>query len=166
MRLRSARRAVNKSARALSIAAGLSQNSVAQFEAGARRPRLPTLEALADALHVSPAWLAFGTEFTWQPAVTSHSESLPQRLRRVLDERDLSLRHVDRTAQVATGATRSILLGSTPAIDTVESIAKALAVSPAWLAFGLGPFEPHSRKRPSTAAKSPAPTGEHQEHVE
>lgn len=149
MRLRSARRAVNKSARALSIAAGLSQNSVAQFEAGARRPRLPTLEALADALRVSPAWLAFGTELAWQPAVTSRSESLPQRLRRVLDERDLSLRQVDRVAQAATGATRSILLGSTPAIDTVESIAKALAVAPAWLAFGLGPMELRKRRRSS-----------------
>lgn len=110
--------------------------------------------------------MAFGADFAWQPDTQLRSECLPQRLRHLLDERGLSLRLVDRAAQLATGATRTTLLGSTPAIDTVESIAKALAVSPAWLAFGLGPVKLHSRKRASAAVKSPVPSGAHQEHVE
>ncbi|MFO0656147.1 MAG: hypothetical protein U0787_13840 [Polyangia bacterium] len=42
-----------------------------------------------------------------------------------------------------------------PSIATVEALAVALGVSPAWLAYGLGPMELPSRRR---KAATPEPT--------
>lgn len=46
--------------RALGDAAGLSHTAVQLLENGARDPSLGTVERLATALGVAPAWLAFG----------------------------------------------------------------------------------------------------------
>jgi hypothetical protein len=37
--------------------------------------------------------------------------------------------------------------GTLCTLDTLEALAKALGVSPAWLAFGLGPMEAPTRRR-------------------
>lgn len=46
---------------ALATASGMSQGSVKSLELGAQRSTsIRTLEALAEALHTDPVWLAFG----------------------------------------------------------------------------------------------------------
>jgi len=43
-----------------------------------------------------------------------------------------------------------------PNLATVESLARALDLSPAWLAFGIGPRElPQRRSRPAPAQPPP-----------
>ena len=47
--------------------------------------------------------------------------------------------------------------GGQSGVDTIERIAKALGVSPGWLAYGVGPMvlPPRRRTRPATATASP-----------
>jgi transcriptional regulator with XRE-family HTH domain len=59
-RLRRARQERNLSARALSLLAGLSGNTVQMVEDGKRLPGVDTAERLATALGVSKNWLTFG----------------------------------------------------------------------------------------------------------
>ena len=63
------------------------------------------------------------------------------------------MREVDRRAGNAEGVVRGIEAGGQPAIGTLEDLARALAVSPAWLAFGEGPRElPRRVSRPNQPA--------------
>lgn len=66
---------------------------------------------------------------------------LAARSRDVRTRLSLSIREAARRAELGESVVRSIESGRHPALDTVEAIAKALSVSPAWLAFGLGPQE-------------------------
>lgn len=59
-RLADARGRLAVSANALAKAAGLHHKTVQDIEQGLRSPTVETVERLADALQVSPAWLAFG----------------------------------------------------------------------------------------------------------
>jgi hypothetical protein len=43
-----------------------------------------------------------------------------------------------------------------PGIDTVEALAKALLVNPAWLAFGVGDMKLPTKLRKTEAAQSEA----------
>ncbi len=140
-RLKRARREKNVTADNLSVAAGVSNSAVSHLEAGARLPRLPTLERIANALQVSPGWLAFGADAEFEPFDGLRCALLAERLRVARTERGWSLRELDRQAGVAVGASRSIEAGGMPTLDTVELVAKALQVSPAWLAFGAGSAE-------------------------
>jgi transcriptional regulator with XRE-family HTH domain len=150
-RLRQARKAVGMSASALSIAAGLSRSTAANAEAGALIPRLATVERLASALNLSPAWLAYGLAASWEPGLPSGGAGLAERAQTARAGVGLSLREVDRRAGLADGTLRAIEKGSLPSIDTVEAIAKALGVSPAWLAFGLVPTQLVAIRQPRTA---------------
>ena len=59
MRLKRARKELGLTARALSQAAGAGKSIVSILEGGGGRvPRLPTVERLADVLHLSPSFLA------------------------------------------------------------------------------------------------------------
>lgn len=167
-RLRRARTAQRLSASALSQAAGMSRGSVAFLEAGERLPRLSSVERLARVLNVSPGWLAFGLDNAAEPLQNenAHCAGLS---RRVLDTQaalGLGNKDLGRRAELSPPEIRALQSGTMPTIDRAERLAAALAVSPAWLAFGLGPIKLHSRKRTSAAVKSPLPTGAHQEHVE
>ena len=146
-RLKRARREKNLTADNLSVAAGVSNSAVSHLEAGARLPHLPTLERIANALHVSPGWLAFGADSPFEPLDGLRCSLLAERLRVARNERGWSLRELDRQAGVAVGASRSIEAGGMPTLDTIELVAKALQVSPAWLAFGVGSAEGKARRR-------------------
>lgn len=137
---------------ALSIAAGLSRNTVSQLETEQRIPRLPVVEQLANALGVSPARLAFGIDVQSQ-----HSDGelgcrhLAERTKRARLARGLTLREVGRRSASSAAAIRTTESGTMPSLDTVETLAKALRVSPAWLAYGEGPMEAPSRRRTTLA---------------
>lgn len=143
----------------LSEMAGLAVTAARQIEASEIRPNVETVERLASALGVSPTWLAFGFDGfePWReriprkgeverlppkpdPAVRSFSESfrgMPERLRLALDTSGLSMRALARAAELSPQTIKLIADGrSVPLISNVEAIAKALSVSPGWLAFG------------------------------
>lgn len=157
-RLRRARTKAALSASALSLEAGISQGGVAKLEAGTWVPRLPTVERLATALRISPAWLAFGLEPDWTPGRYLGCSGLAQRVRQARAIRGFSIREVERRAETAEGSVRAIEGGTMPGLDTLEQIAKALAVSPAWLAYGEGPMEAPTR-RPATRAEQAQTSG-------
>jgi transcriptional regulator with XRE-family HTH domain len=157
VRLKRARQ--NLSFDSVSEAAGLSDgNAVLRIE---RRPdyypRLDTVERIAYALGLSPAFLAYGIEAdASQPTDGLRCEGVASRLRETRTARGLTMRALARAAGLTDTAVRSTETGaSMPSIATVESFAVALGVSPAWLAYGLGPMELPARRR---AAESPAPS--------
>ena len=133
---------------ALSITAGLSRNSVSQLETEQRIPRLPVVEQLANALGVSPSWLAFGLDVQRE-----HSDGEPgcchlaERAKQARLARGFTLREVGRRSDSSAAAIRTTESGTMPSLDTVETLAKALGVSPAWLAYGEGPMEAPTRRR-------------------
>lgn len=160
-RLRKARKARGLNRTALSVAAGMSPDNAARFEEAVASPRLYILEQLADALRVSPAWLAYGAEVPWEPAGELRCGNLASRAKEARELRGLSLREVGRRMGSYASAVQAIERGTMPSIDTAETLANALGLSPAWLAFGEGPRElPRRRSQPthsSTGAHHASP---------
>lgn len=147
-RLRKMRKAKGLSASALGLAAGLSKNSAILLDRAEKCPRVNTAEKLARVLGVSPAWLAFGLG---EAAASGEQgplrcEGLAARAMEARNARRLSVRETDRMAGNAEGVVKSIEHGGMPALDTLEALAKALGVSPAWLAFGEGQQEMPMRR--------------------
>lgn len=161
-RLRSARLKAGLTREALSKTAGVSLGLASRFELRQGFPRLPTLEALAQALSVSPGWLAFGSEAAWEPSPEGSCDSLAQRFREVRSALGISLREIERRtkllehegrAGLTEGTVRGVERGRKPSLDTLETLAAALGVSPAWLAFGQGPRQlPRRGSRPGEPA--------------
>jgi transcriptional regulator with XRE-family HTH domain len=156
-RLKEARE--NWSFDSVALAAGLSDgNTIFQLERKRGHvPRLDTVEKIALALGLSPAFLAYGIEAdARQPTDGLRCEGVASRLRETRTDRGLTMRALARAAGLTDTAVRSTETGaSMPSIATVESFAVALGVSPAWLAYGLGPMVLPGRRR---AAVSPAPS--------
>lgn len=154
-RLRAARQAAGLTASALSLAAGMGRSSAAQLEAGPGIPLLNTAERLADALHLSAGWLVYGIESPWEPAAELRCLGLAARLRQVRDELGLTLAEVGKYAGSSAAAVLGVERRTLPTIATLENLATALGVSPAWLAFGTGPRE-LPRRRGGDGQKRPA----------
>lgn len=152
MRLRKARKASGLHAVGLTTSAGLGRGMVAFWEADQGLPRLPTLEKLAGALKVSPAWLAYGIGDESATAEIGLCEGLAARAKAAREALGLSMREVARRAELTEGAVRSTEGGRLPVLDTAEKLAKALGVNPAWLAFGIGPRELQRRGARSGSA--------------
>lgn len=150
-RLRRARKAAGLNPFALSVAAGIAKNSVSALEEGEVCPRLPKVEQLARALGRSPAWLAFGLgdDAAVEPAPGCAGLKLRAREARGL----LAVKELARRAATSPAQVRAVESGSMPSLDTLEDLARALGVSPAWLAFGEGPRElPRRGAKPAPAA--------------
>lgn len=147
-RLRKARKSRDLTAATLSLAAGIGRGSVALMESGERLPRTSTIERLAAVLGVSPGWLAFGLDDgdVPGPGIGQRWKAIAARTKDTRDTRGLSLSEVGRRADSSAAAVRALEAGSDPTLDTVEALAKALGVSPSWLAFGMGLKEPQQRK--------------------
>lgn len=139
-RLKSARRAAKLSHAALARLAGLaSRTTTTLLESREHIPRVDTVERLADALGVSPCLLAFGITQPAAPVESLRCCHLPARLREVRTTQGLSLREVGRRAGSSGTQVRQIENGNAvPNLATIEQLANALRLSPAWLAFGLG----------------------------
>ena len=138
-RLRAARKATALNRKALSVAAGLSQNIVQGIETASQIPCADSIERLAVVLAVSPSWLAFAEEHPTPPDIGERSGGISQRLREAREARAMSLRAVGAAAGITGAAVHAIEKGPTiPQVDTVEKIAKALRIYPGWLAFGEG----------------------------
>ena len=140
-------------------AAGLSDgNTIFQLERKPDHvPRCDTVERVAYALGLSPAFLAYGIDAdTSQPTEGLLCEGVASRLRETRTARGLTMRALARAAGLTDTAVRSTETGaSLPILATAEALAIALGVSPGWLAYGLGPMELPGRRR---VAVSPAPS--------
>lgn len=139
------------------IKAGL--NTVTQIEAGERIPRLPMLERLSDALRVSPGALAYGLPGVWEPAEGLRCKGLAARIRQLRDESGLSLSELGRRTGTSAAAVSLLEKGSQPTLDTLEQLATALGVSPAWLAFSEGDRAPVDLPRRGARPAAEKPPG-------
>lgn len=141
--------------------AGVAHSTVLEIENTARVPRVESAERIACALGVSPSWLCFGCEgdepFRERIRRTiGHVEKepkaklsttlcpeafrgIPGRLKLARELLGMSLRAVARESGLSAQSLSTTELGTTvPTVENVEAIAKALGVSPGWLAFGIG----------------------------
>ena len=156
LRLCRARKAADMSRSALSLAVGMDRGTASELEGGGRVPRVDTVEKLARVLNVSPCHLAFGLEQPCEPVAGLLSADLPGRLSQLRRERGFSRRELGRKSETSDNFIQMTETAATvPNIAKVEQLAKALGVSPCWLAFGLGPQVLPAR-RPSRPAASPA----------
>ena len=157
-RLKTARKTAALNRQSVTQRAKLSDvSAVLGMEQGQRIPRLDTVERVAYALGLSPAFLAYGIEAdASQPTDGLRCEGVASRLRQTRTDRGLTMRGLARASGLTDTAVRSTETGaSVPSIATVEAFAIALAVSPGWLGYGLGPMELPGRRR---VAASPAPS--------
>ena len=156
-RLRRARKAGDDSRSRLTQRAGLLDGkAVLLLEQGQRIPRLDTVERVAYALGLSPAFLAYGIEAdASQPTEGLRCEGVASRLRETRTARGLSVLALATAAGLSHTAVGNVERGTMPILATAEALAIALGVSPGWLAYGLGPMELPGRRR---AAASPAPS--------
>ena len=77
----------------------------------------------------------------------------PLRLREAREAGDLSMREAARRTETSPTLISSAEAGDTmPNLAKLEALAKALRVSPAWLAFGIGPRELPPRRRAAMTA--------------
>lgn len=91
------------------------------------------------------------------------SAAFAERLRSVREMRRLSFRDVGKAARCSYQTVKQLEEGATePVLSTVGLLAKALAVTPEWLAFGVGegPVErPEDQAREAPRAGRPRGTG-------
>ena len=156
-RLRRARRAAEWSLAELARNAGSTAPTILALESGARSPRVDTAQKLALALGLSPSLLAFGIAPAGKAATKTASDGLAKRLTAARTLRELSMRELEQRADAAGNLVRNTQAGrSLPTLRTIEQLAKALGVSPAWLAYGEGPMEVPTRRRVMQAEQAQA----------
>lgn len=155
-RLRQRRNSTGKTLAEVAAGAGLAGNSVVLYlESGERAPRLDTVERIAYALDMSPAFLAYAIEGEAGPQRKGlRCVGIAQRLADARTARGLSVLAVAKLAGLSHTAVGNVERGTMPTLATAEALAKALDLSPAWLAFGVGPQELPSRRQGRSATQS------------
>lgn len=145
---------------ALEQLAGFARGSLTRLEEGHSKPALDTVERIAQALGVSPGWLAYGDEGTepfrqrrprspvpLDPPVPEPGKREPaglyqgvgERCKQAREARGLSLRAVAKAAGISAQSLLLTEAGETvPLVSTCEALAVSLDVSPCWLAYGYG----------------------------
>lgn len=153
-RLRKARKQSGLTRKALGQKVGRDSEVAANIEAGQRIPTVGTVARLASGLGVSAAWLGFGLgeQDTDGPAATT--DGMGARLSAVRVEQGLTKAALARSVGLSPNALANIENGGQTGIDVLESLAKALNVSPAWMSFGLGSQELPPRRLARSAATS------------
>lgn len=137
-RLKASRKARGMSQWAVCEAAGVADTVVGYIEDQGGTPRISTVAKLAKALGVSNGWLAFGLE-TGAEHSFSEGMELAARLRALRTLYGISRAKLGQAGGVPVGSIQHIEEGrGAPRVDTIERLAVALDVSPAWLAFGEG----------------------------
>lgn len=138
-RLKARRKELGLSRWALCEAAGVADTVVGYIEDQGGKPRLVTVSKLATALRVSAGWLAFGIAGLTSPPASPAGPEPATRLRALRTLYGLSRAKLSEAAAAPVGSIQHIEQGLGAArVDTIERLAVALDVSPAWLAFGEG----------------------------
>lgn len=141
--------------------ANISRQAVSLIESGQRTSKISTIEGLATALGISPAYLGFGEDghLRWRerhprfgldpdppPAPDPAPRACPEsyramgaRLRLAREAKGLSMRALGRAAGCTVASISLVEAGtSVVLLSTCEDLAKALYVAPGWLAYEIG----------------------------
>ena len=137
---------------------GGDQATVRDIERGVRIPTVRTIARLAVALKVSPAWLAYGIGEPTAETAAATCEEMGVRLQASREEKGMTKAALARLGGLSPSAFAKIENGGQSGIDVIESLAKALAVSAGWLAFGIGPQVAASPRRGRPPAQPAAAT--------
>lgn len=154
------RLASGRSTSELAQLAGVAATTWLRIESRQRVPTIDTIERFARALGVASGWLAFGPQGeepfrSRRPRVPvppdephprpgsrqsiARHKGLAGRLRWRRAALGLSLRALAERAGISAQAIVHVEAARVvPKVDTLESLARALGVSPGWLAFGQG----------------------------
>lgn len=123
---------------AASLNADLTNDFAFHLEKRQRLPRIDTVERLAMSLGLSAAWLTYGEGEELLRHKKPTAPDIAERLRSMRCQLGLSRAALGRAAKLTGQTIANIETGGMiPKVDTVELLAKALSVSPSWLAFGL-----------------------------
>ena len=137
---------------ALADLAAVGAPTVLYTETADRIPTVATIARLAAAMNVDAGWLAFGTGIEATSAALQTSDGMGERLGALRTDRSLTKAALARMVELSPSAYAKIENGGQTGVDTLEKLADALRVSPAWLAFGVGPRELPPRRRAGAAA--------------
>ena len=140
-RLKKARRQSCLKRLPLAEKAGLATATGRDTETGQRIPTVNTVARLASALGVSAGWLGYGLGEQFTDGKAATTDGMGARLASVRTERGLTKVALARLLDLSATAIANIEKGAQTGVDVLESLAKALNVSPAWLAFCEGPRE-------------------------
>ena len=146
-RFRKARKQAGLTRMAVAQQAGCGQTVALEIENRHRLPSVATLVRLATALNVSASWLAYGIGEASGSDQPPESSEMSKRLRQTLHQKRMSRAELGRLTGISPRAIAKVESGGQSGIDVVESLAKALGVSPGWLAFGVGPQVPVTPRR-------------------
>ncbi len=149
-RLRKVRKQSGLTRSALGPIVGRASDVAAYIESGQRRPTIGTVARLAFGLGVSPGWLAFGFGDPHTDEPTATTDGMAERLASIRIERGFTKAALARLVDLSPSSFAKIENGGQTGVDVLESLAKALGVSPAWLAFGEGPREIPKKRRVRT----------------
>jgi len=136
---------------------GVDPHASSNIERGERIPTVGTVARLASALGVCAGWLAYGLGEQHTEGLHPTTDGMGTRIAEVRIERGLTKADVARMAHLSASSFAKIENGGQSGVDTIELLAVALAVSPAWLAFGEGPRALPPRRRTTRAAASSSP---------
>ncbi len=155
-RLAKARKAADLTRRALEQKAGGTNGAILYIEEGRRVPTVETVARLAHALGVPAAWLAYGLGEPSAPGFGSTTIGMAARLLTVRAAQKLSRAELGRRTGLSPRAIAKIEAGGQSGVDVIELLAKALRISPAWLAFNEGQQLLPVSRRGRPPAQSPA----------
>lgn len=137
-RLRKARRRNQLGMSLASQESGLSTGTAFRIERRESIPRIDTIERFAAGLGVSPSWLAYGEGSEDPVSTESLVAGIGERLASARQQRGLTRKDLGITSQLTGQTVANIETGRMiPRVDTVEMLARALDVTPSWLAFGM-----------------------------
>lgn len=131
--------------------AGRDLKIAADIESGQRIPTVATVSRLASALNVSAGWLGFGIDDAQRDSASTNTDAMGSRLHAARTDSGLTKAALARIVELSPSAFAKIENGGQTGIDTIERLASALRVSPAWLAFGVGPKVLPTRRTVRTA---------------
>lgn len=154
-RLRRTRRARQITPSALGPKVGLDRHVAAYIESGSRVPNVGTLTRLASVLGVAAGWLAYGLGDQFVSGAPSTVDGMGSRLAAIRTERGETKAALARAVGLSPSTIADIESGAQTGVDVLESLAKVLGVSPAWLAFGEGAMVLPPRRRAAAVTQEP-----------
>lgn len=159
LRLKQARRRSGLKKSLLAERAGLAAATERSIESSERLPTVSTIARLAAALNVSAGWLAYGIGDAHIASTAATTTGMGARLQELRTQRGFSKAALARLAGLSPTALANIENGAQSGVDVVETLARVLGISPAWLAFGQKPEIVPERRRGRPPAQSSAPVG-------
>lgn len=146
-RLKKARTQRKLTRMALADLAGVGAPTVLYTETADRIPTVATIARLAAAIGVDAGWLGFGLGDELASSAPRTSDGMGERIAALRIAQGLTKAALARIVELSPSAYAKIENGGQTGVDTLEKLAKALRVSPAWLAFGVGPRELPQRRK-------------------